>query len=320
MALSAALAAGLLTKSYFLAVVPLAFGAVVLTCRGLKAKWLHVGLFCVISGGLSGPWYIRNLAIYHDPAGMQESIGGAPVWDILKSGMHLPWFTAGARLVRDAIWTGNNSGTVFNFHTVFAMVCLLGAGALMYCVRAFRQNLPWAERFLLWSVFSYCLALAYAGAVEFRYTNGAGVSPSPWYAQVIECPLLCLLLAGIASAGLAGRMVRLALLWIWSYVICATYLAKLVPFYGGYSQDRARPVALLRWYEGAFDPARNALDTVAMIPANVVLGLTAVVTVSTLALALRLSSRPAGTDSFSPPGTAPNVPPAGRRPAMSRPC
>ena len=62
------LAAGLLTKAYFLAFVPLLIGVCV-----WRMRWKDLAIASVILCGLAGPWYARNLVRYGVFTGTQES-------------------------------------------------------------------------------------------------------------------------------------------------------------------------------------------------------------------------------------------------------
>ena len=73
------LAAGLLTKSYFLALVPL----LVALCA-LRRRWRELAIASVILCGLAGPWYARNLVRYGVLTGTQESRAGVDVPAVLR--------------------------------------------------------------------------------------------------------------------------------------------------------------------------------------------------------------------------------------------
>jgi hypothetical protein len=61
--------------------------------------------------------------------------------------------------------------------------------------------------------------------------------------QALLAPVLCLIFRG------AGRAVSLALILLWGYILCATYMAKLIPLYAGYDQPRSNIAALYAWYQ-----------------------------------------------------------------------
>jgi hypothetical protein len=86
-----------------------------------------------------------------------------------------------------------------------------------------------------------------------------------------------------------GHWLRRGTLWLWTYVICATYRAKLIPLYGGYSGRPVRLLEILRWYTGSFREISGMLASTAMIPPAALWLLTAEVIVTAVALAVRLS-------------------------------
>jgi hypothetical protein len=88
-----------------------------------------------------------------------------------------------------------------------------------------------------WIVLLYCgafvLALAYATAVSFAFSHDTA-TPRPWYAQVLLAPMLMLALLGSRRKRKYGRLVGVALVVLFGYVMIVTYWAKLIPPYGGY--------------------------------------------------------------------------------------
>ncbi len=94
-----------------------------------------------------------------------------------------------------------------------------------------------------------------------------------------------MLLAGLARRRRAGRVVVCLVIILWTYVLSATYVAKMLPFYGGY-EGSAHLGALLRWYSAG--GAGEMLATTALAPAGVIYGLTAVVVAGAVALGIAL--------------------------------
>jgi hypothetical protein len=138
--------------------------------------------------------------------------------------------------------------------------------------------------------------LAFATVQSFWYTNGLQVAPSPWFIQPIYLAVVCMAAGGAAGAGRVGKGIALAAIWLWSYVICATYWVKLIPLYGGYPSPQAQPARMFRWYTQEF-PA--ALDATALIGSRTVLLLAAAVTLMTLGLAGWLTARVTGSRASS---------------------
>jgi len=112
--LALALAAGMLTKAYFLAMLPFAFGVVIRCCLERKLSWRRGGLFAILSLAPAAPWYIRNLLLYHNLSGQQETYGGVPVPALLNAAVQLPWWKSIVTTARTSLWEGNSSATTFD--------------------------------------------------------------------------------------------------------------------------------------------------------------------------------------------------------------
>jgi hypothetical protein len=287
--LALALAAGLLTKAYFLAMIPFAFGVVVWCCLERKLAWRQAGLFAILSLAPAAPWYLRNLRLYHDLSGQQQTLGGTPVRALLSAALQLPWWKSIVATARTSLWEGNSSATTFGAATIWLMLALLLAAVCLYAAQAFRQRPPQAERMLLAGLACYTAGLVYSTVLLFYASQGAEITTAPWYIQLLEPPALCLLLAAMARAGRAGNWLRRAVLFLWTYVICATYVAKLIPLYGGYAGRPVRLIELVRWYGTSFREISSILATTAMIPPAALFALTAAVVGLALALAVRLA-------------------------------
>jgi hypothetical protein len=254
------LAAGLLTKAYFLAFVPLLLGL----CA-LRRRWLELALASVILCGLAGPWYARNLARYGVLTGTQESRGGVGLHAVLNAASAMNWPAVVSSSVRSSLWTGNNTFLTFSANT---LNLLIGAGTIALLLWAASRHAR-AE----WITFSYCalfvLALGYAAAASYVYTHGASTGPSPWYAQIISAPLLGLALLGASRWRWLGKVVAVFLVVLSGYVLAATYAVKLIPLYGGYV-GRASLGAVATLYTDRLGMLLASLDTVTLAPAAVV--------------------------------------------------
>jgi hypothetical protein len=165
------------------------------------------------------------------------------------------------------------------------MLLLLAAGGLCYLITALRRRPLAAELVLLGALACYVAGLAYNNVVQWAATKGAGITTAPWYVQLLAPPGYCLLVAALARSGRLGRYLRVAMCVLWTYVICATYLAKLIPLYGGYAGRPVRLAAIVRWYTGSSRELWEVLGTTAMAPPAMIFGLTAVIVVAAVALA-----------------------------------
>ncbi len=261
------LAAGLLTKAYFLAFLPLLLGICV-----WRRRWRELAIASVILCGLAGPWYARNLVRYHVLTGTQESRAGIGLPEVLRVAPSMRWPLVISSSVRSSLWNGNNTFSTFSVSTLNLMIgfCLLAL--LLWGA----TNHASAE----WIAFSYCalfiLALGYATVVSHIYTHGAANGPSPWYAQVLSTPLLGLVLLGLSRWPTLGRFVAAPLVLLFGYVLAATYAVKLIPLYGG-EQGRASLAAVTSLYGHQLRILTANLNTVTLAPAAMIFALAAVV-------------------------------------------
>ena len=286
--LGAALAAALLTKAYFLAMAPLVVAVVLWG----TAKGRITGRDALVFAALASaavPWYVRNLALYRNLSGMQETLGGTPFGKLAASALRLPWLKSWWSEAHMSLWTGNSSLTTFQQGTITAMLVMVLAAASL-CVRAYLRRKPGgAEVVTLAGLLSFLSALAYSANLTFCYTKGVGIAPSPTYAEALWPPLLIWLMLGLPRAGRIGNGVRIAMIWLWTYVIAATYVAKLVPFYAGLTKDRARFAEIPAWWAKLITGS-SGLDTAALLPASVIVLLTVAVTLLAIVLATWLSA------------------------------
>jgi hypothetical protein len=255
-ALALALVAGLLTKAYFLSLAPFALILVFICCA-----WRDRILFVIVSLAPAVPWYLRNLRLYGDLAGQQENIGGTPVRAMFSAVFQIPWLKSIGATARSSLWEGNSSATTFGSTTIWMMLALLAAAAFCYLLR----RPPAVERVLLAGMLSFAAGLFYNNLLQWVSTRGAGITPAPWYVQLLAAPGLCLAMAGLARSGRAGALLRSVMCCLWAYVICATYVAKLIPMYGGYGGGPVRMAAIAGWYAGSLPRISEVLANTAMI-------------------------------------------------------
>jgi hypothetical protein len=287
--LALCLGAGLLTKAYFLSAVPLVFALLVWCSLRRRLPWRNRAASTVLWLGIAAPWYARNLVLYRNFTGMQETAGGTPFAQLAAAAARIPWLRAVLSTARSSLWTGNNSLFTFSSKAVNLMLLLLLAAACLYAVHAVRCRLPAAERPLLAGVLYFVVGLAYSTVLTSWSTQGAGISPAPWYVQPLLAPGLCLLFIGLTEFERLGSVLRLAILWLWAYVIAATYGAKLVPFYAGFTTSQARLADLPGWWEHLFTGSYGTLDTAALLPPGALLLMTAAVVTAAVTLAAMLS-------------------------------
>jgi 4-amino-4-deoxy-L-arabinose transferase-like glycosyltransferase len=289
-ALALTLGAGLLTKAYFLSFVPLAVGLVAWLLWKRRLRWDGAAWFAVLLAATAGPWYARNVALYGSLSAMQETLQHGSLGELASAATRAPWLRSLLDTARASLWTGNNSFTAFSATTIGLMLTAIAAAAVLYAAGARRNPPAAAEWLVIAAAGCYAAGLAYSAMVNFWHSKGAMIVASPWYVQPLVPIVLCLLFLGLARGRLAGRIVAIASVCLWAYVISATYVAKLIPFYSGYA-GRAQVTRILRWYLGSFAAVREALENTAMRGPAVLFGLTAVLVVCAVTLAAVLALR-----------------------------
>jgi hypothetical protein len=290
--LAVALVAGLLTKSYFLALVPFAAAVMFGLAWKKTLSWRAVAWFVGLTLGGAGPWYGRNLVLYRNWSGMQETYGGTHWRALAEAFTRLPWLSALNETAFASLWTGNNSFLRFSFVTLLMLAGGYAAAAALYAWRSFRQGLPPARELVVLSgCVMYSLSLMYVATVSFWFSHGVARTPGPWYMPSLMAVLLPVLFCGLARSAAAGRWIA-AWLAVWSaYVIAATYWAKLIPLYAGYDEGRTTLFRLIPWYHRNFAAILAEPSATAMIAPKSVPALAAVVALSAIALAAVLCKR-----------------------------
>lgn len=266
------LSAGLLTKAYFVAVVP----AAVALCVSLR-RWKELCLALAIIFVTAAPWYARNAYRYGAVTGMVESRAGIGAATVVQTAPSLDWPRAAVASVRSALWTGNNSFTSFSARTLAAVIAVWVIALILWAVSRHTA----AE----WITSGYCAlfvaALGYITVVSHIFTRGAASGPSPWYSQVLVAPTLGLAFLGCSRRPALGRFAASALVALFGYVLIATYVVKLIPLYGGY-EGRTSLALLAGLYSKRLPELLDNLGLVALAPAGIILSGVAVVV--TLAL------------------------------------
>ena len=253
--LAVTLSLGLLIKAYFLFVLPV----------GLLIAWRRRKLALVFMGVLSvvtAPWYIRNLVLYQSLGGTVEKTAGFGLKQAFQALIHLPWGESIAYMATSSIWTGNNSFTTFSGKTLYVVLLLLIVSAGLYIYH--RKQARRVELVVIGSIAFFCAGLFYVTLAFFHGTKGAAIAAVPWYMQVLLPLVMIMVFLSLSRAGAIGRYVSMATLLTWSYLICATYVVKLIPQYGGFTQPRAHVADLFSWYVHQA-PERNSIMTT-MLP------------------------------------------------------
>jgi len=294
------LSAGLLTKAYFLALVPVLAGISAIRGR-VRGFVTHAAVMAICAG----PWYVRNYLLYHVVTGTQESRAGVGPSKVFGAVFSLDWPGVVATSMRAALWTANNTFRSFSVGTMNLLVAVCTAAFLLWI---FSRH---ARRGSV--VVAYCaaftLAVAYAAVVVYVGTGNPLSTPSAWYAQVLVAPTLALLLLGTSRWPRVGKVSAIAIVLLFGYVLAATYVFKLIPLYGGYAGRGAfRDIAaqyLLRIHVLSAN-----LSSVALGPATLIFTMTVAVVLLILGLEIVLVggilASCTRSSSYSAPGPKPS--------------
>lgn len=242
--LAGVLAAGLLTKAYFLAFVPVFAAALIARFMQRRVS----GRTALASAAillLAAPWYMRNVILYGSLSGTQESIGGVGFSRASIALLHINWITSTIELFRWALWTGNWSFVSFSRVTLDIEMALIAAAFMLLLLR-FREISAGA-----WWAMAACagffLGLIYQTCVTWVATNGRSQHAEPWYVQCVLPCILAMAFRGLEGSGTMGRMIAAGLVSIAGWIAAATYLFKLIPLYGGFA-GRSTAGAVFAWW------------------------------------------------------------------------
>jgi hypothetical protein len=280
-AASLALSAGLLTKAYFLVLIPVLLGICAVR-RGLRGVAVSAAIVAICAG----PWYLRAYMLYGDLIGTPQQRTGVGAVAVLRAIPSMNWPKFSLDSVRLALWTANNTFRTFSMATLNVAIAAAVAGLLLW---AFSRHSA-AE----WVTAAYCAvfvaAVTYAGVQEIVFTRGAATTAAAWYSQPLVAPLLVLSFLGSARWRRAGLAPAALLTLLFGYVLAVTYVFKLIPLYAGYAgRGSLRDIAAL--YAGHFSELRANLGSTALGPVWLIFGLTGVVVGLVVAINVRLIPR-----------------------------
>jgi hypothetical protein len=279
------LAAGLLTKAYFLAfaLLAVATAAVLLWRRRARFETVAAGGLLVLA--LAGPWYARNLALYRNLSGTHEEFDGIGIRQALAVAPQINWAATAGFLSRGSLWTGNNSFTTFSRSTLNAVLALLLLAAAAWALH-WRLIQP-AEQAVFAGIVLFSIAVAYASCASFADRNGEVAGASPWYTQALLAPVAALAYLGMSRWKRFGPVVAACTAALWTWVLIATWTVKLFPMYAGGVTAPMRVPEIWNWYAHRAGTYTRDLSLLALAPAPV---LYAGLLVS-LALAIWLSTK-----------------------------
>src|SRR5260370_11282744 len=109
-----ALTAALLVKAYFLFMLPIAVCVLAWNLYQRQLRWKSVASFAAPLALFAGPWYARNMMLYHSISGTVESTSGLGFGKFLKAALQLPW-RVGIRLTADSSLLGGKNFVITVF-------------------------------------------------------------------------------------------------------------------------------------------------------------------------------------------------------------
>jgi Predicted membrane protein (DUF2142) len=255
-------ATGLLTKAYFLAFVPVFLAALLSESILKKIPRATLLLAMAIPLLAAGLWYVRNLLLYGSVSGTQESVAGVGLLRTLEAVPHINWPAATIRLARASLWTGNWS-FISSPRWPLNLELILAGIALVILIGG-RRKLETPERWVLASCGVFLLAMAYQEAAMWAFTNGSNSQAEPWYLQCVMPAIVSLVALGMQRGALFGRVLAALLTSAAAGVSAGSYLAVLLPWYGGL-RDRGS-AALIQWWLHADPFGVLATVTIASTP------------------------------------------------------
>jgi hypothetical protein len=284
-------ALGLLAKAYFLPLAALALCLVAL--KGLRM----LPAFGVIPVVLAGPWYARNLILYHSLSGLLMANAGISPRQVFTALLKVDWTRTLPYMLRATLWTGNNSFTNFGTVTINCLLVLLAGGVILYARRP--KPVAWS---VLAAIATLSAAVIYVVGNDVLLLHGASAGASPWYIEPLLAPVLALSLLGMSRSPRIGRPLGIATCVLWMYICIATYLAKLIPLYGGYTEGRSTLSGLFHWYATNGRELTGMLSTISLAPPALIYFETAAVSglavVLAFMIALRLNMKATPSDAM----------------------
>jgi hypothetical protein len=286
-------AAALLTKAYFLFLVPLAVGWIGWALWRKRATLTGLAWFAAPLLLLAGPWYLRNLLLYHDLSGTGEKMTGVGPTQLLNAALALPWRESIVNMAHSGLWTANNSFSAFSATTVDIALMLVTGGLVLYFVRAKRQIAEWT---VVTAAALFCCGLAAITVSFYAGSKGAVSVAMPWYLQLLLVPVLLLALLGLSRSGRWGRILSPLFVLLWGYMLAATYLVKLTPLYAGFPQSRTHWMELQTWYFQNGSQMSAMLRTVCLVGPSVLWALIGSSVVLDVAICTKLIAGAVSTD------------------------
>ena len=279
---------GLLIKSSTLVFVPLVFAAPILQLIRRRSTWWRAASLAAVSAGtaiaLAGPWFARNLTLYRNLTATPETSGLSP-GDLFRGAMELPWRESFSITFHRALWSGNNTFSSFSAFTIDVALGVFVLSAVAFVLRT-RWNVN--ETLVVASVVLYGVALLGITLAFFVSSGGGAKAPMPWYTEILLAPVIALSFLALGRAARMGRWLATFMVLFWAYLAAATWIAKLIPLYGGFGDEHVRPTRLWSWYLQQSNQRDSILSTLCPGPVWLIYSMLAVVLGTMAVLVCRL--------------------------------
>ena len=280
-------AAGTLIKSSAVAFLPLLLATLLIAIR--RRRNIQDALtMCAISFGallaVAGPWFARNLILYHNLTASPETAGIGPA-ALLGALPRLPWRGTIALTLHSALWTGNSSMTTFSAFTINLALILFAVCALLWMRHIHKSR---NEILVAMSIGFYGVALLLITFAYFISSSGGVIAPMAWYMEILLPPIIAGSFLALSRHGRAGQWMAVVVVVLWGYVAAVTWLGKLLPLYGGFEEQQVHAGKLWNWYWEQSSQRTSILSTLCPGPVWLIYLLLAIVLASMGLLIMRL--------------------------------
>lgn len=301
----------LLTKAYFLALVPPALGCL-FPGRRTRVAWRHAAIVFVLAALIAGWWYARNWQLTQSLSGEQlEVVGPRSGVPLLQAIATVAWTRAIDFVLVSQIWLGNWSFLVVRSWMYHCFYVLLAGASIGLVIRFVKpgSDLPDGRQLLLLMATSltFRAALAYHVVRSFQ---SQGISATfGYYAFAIvfaEAILLCTGGEALAPARAKWVVMPLATICFSALDFFGTQF-YLLPYYTGFAtwlpngSMHAMQLSKLQGHGFALMISRLAFNKPTFLGTSVLvalwgLSIAALIGLILLSVALgyRMSGRPSG--------------------------
>lgn len=198
LAFGSVLGLALLTKAYFIALVPPVFVFAVIWAKR-KAAWRQALVSLALAFAIAAWWYVRNWLLTRSIAGDQlEVIGGnTPKLTLSGAMLAMNWWRALDFTFLSHIWLGDWSFLVVRSWMYHLLAVAAGMAAIGLMIRLFRQRKQ-TDLLLLSAIFlTFLVALGYQAARDFQ-TEGFPGAPGYYLLSIVVAEAI-LLIAGLQT-------------------------------------------------------------------------------------------------------------------------